>query len=251
MTSSFTMNSFLGKQILALVRQGNYAHAGEEEAIELAMAGLPKDPERTLLDAGCGRGGTAAYMQEHGWGHVTGIDIEPRSIENARKDHPGIRFETCDIAEVAGLFDLRFDAVTMFNVLYALADHKTALEALAKVACPGAVLMIFDYVDPSDYRRHEVREGDGAFLPNPIREDRIAPDLLDAGWSLLEKRDISDAYVDWYEQLVAKISSRRAEIEALAGSDGYESVLERYSGLLDVLRAGHLAGYVVYAERNE
>ncbi|MCP4315878.1 MAG: class I SAM-dependent methyltransferase [Hyphomicrobiales bacterium] len=68
MTTSFTMNSYLGKQLLALVRQGNYAHAGEEEAIELAMADLPKDAGQELLDAGCGRGGTAAYLQAHGWG---------------------------------------------------------------------------------------------------------------------------------------------------------------------------------------
>ena len=29
----FPMNSLAGKQILAIVRKGNYAHAGEEEAI--------------------------------------------------------------------------------------------------------------------------------------------------------------------------------------------------------------------------
>jgi hypothetical protein len=31
------MNSFTGKQVLALVRSGDNAHAGEEEAIELAL----------------------------------------------------------------------------------------------------------------------------------------------------------------------------------------------------------------------
>ncbi|MEI9901962.1 MAG: class I SAM-dependent methyltransferase [Hyphomicrobium sp.] len=36
----------------------------------------------------CGRGGTAAYMQNHGWGRVTGIDIEPKSIEYARETSP-------------------------------------------------------------------------------------------------------------------------------------------------------------------
>ncbi len=32
------MNSFEGKRILALIREGDYAHAGEEEAIVHALA---------------------------------------------------------------------------------------------------------------------------------------------------------------------------------------------------------------------
>ena len=59
------MNSFQGRQILALVRDGDFAHAGEEEAIERALQEVPKDPNQQILDAGCGRGGTAAYMQDH------------------------------------------------------------------------------------------------------------------------------------------------------------------------------------------
>ena len=53
MTEPFFMNSYLGKRILALVRDGDYAHAGEEEAIALAMAPLAKDARRRILDAGC------------------------------------------------------------------------------------------------------------------------------------------------------------------------------------------------------
>ncbi|MCP5002037.1 MAG: methyltransferase domain-containing protein [Hyphomicrobiales bacterium] len=183
-------------------------------------------------------------------GRVTGINIEPRSIEGARNEYPDIRFETCAITQVPDLFDCRFDVITMFNVLYALADHRTALDALADVARPGAVLMIFDYVDPGTYRRHAIIEGGSAFLPNPIREDRISQDLRDAGWTLLEKRDISASYVGWYEKLVDKIDDRRTEMEALAGSDGFHFVRGLYAGLLDVLRAGHLAGYVIYADRS-
>ncbi len=51
------MNSPMGKQILALIRDGDYAHAGEEEAIELTLKNVSKDPGRRVLDVGCGRGG--------------------------------------------------------------------------------------------------------------------------------------------------------------------------------------------------
>ena len=51
------MNSFEGKRILALIRDGDYAHAGEEEAIECALGSIPKDSRDWMLDVGCGRGG--------------------------------------------------------------------------------------------------------------------------------------------------------------------------------------------------
>ena len=57
------MNSFAGKRLLALVRGGDYAHAGEEEAIELAFRAVPKAPQKSILDVGCGRGGTIAFLR--------------------------------------------------------------------------------------------------------------------------------------------------------------------------------------------
>ena len=62
------MNSITGKQILALARGGDYAHPGEEEAIELVMAPVAKRPDQVVLDVGCGCGGTAHYLADHGWG---------------------------------------------------------------------------------------------------------------------------------------------------------------------------------------
>lgn len=249
MTSSFTMNSFLGKQLLALVRQGNYAHAGEEEAIEMAMAGIDKNTDRLLLDAGCGRGGTAHYLQQHGWGRVTGIDVEAQSIEGARKDYPDVRFDIGDITALQRHDAAYFDAVTLFNVLYAISDHDSALAALAGVCRPGAELMIFDYVDPGDFQSHGIREGDQPFLPNPICADRIDPVLSRAGWQVSDQRDVTDAYVRWYIGLVERIVARREAMEELAGPDGFHIVHDRYSALLERLRAGHLAGYIIYATR--
>jgi len=109
------MNSFQGKQILAMVRHGDFAHAGEEEAIERALREVPKDCDQQILDAGCGRGGTAAYMQYHGWGRVTGIDVEPKSIAHAREAYPELTFVCCDINEVAKHLKRCFDVITLFN----------------------------------------------------------------------------------------------------------------------------------------
>jgi SAM-dependent methyltransferase len=249
MPSPFAMNSYLGKKILALVREGDFAHAGEEEAIALALAALPKDSTRRVLDAGCGRGGTAAYMQEHGWGRVTGIDIEPNSIAYASTTYPASHFVRCDIGDVAGHVPDDFDLVTLFNVLYALPDQSSALRALASRVKPNARLMIFDYVDPGHYGQTPLRDGEIPFLPNPPMLAKLSELLRNGGWRLQSVADLTGDYVRWYAELVAKIEAKRSGIEALADSDGYAHVLSLYSGLLAAVRDGRLGGALIYGER--
>jgi SAM-dependent methyltransferase len=243
------MNSYLGKQILAAVRDGDFAHAGEEEAIALALAELAKDPERRILDAGCGRGGTAAYMQEHGWGRVTGIDIEPNSIAYASTTYPAARFECCDIGDVAKHVPDDFGLVTLFNVLYALPDQAAALRALASRAKPDARLMIFDYVDPGRYTEAPLRDGEIPFLPNPPMLADLSELLQSGGWRLQSVTDLNDDFARWYAALVAKIEARREAIETLAGHEIFAHVLGLYSGLLAAVREGRLGGALIHGEK--
>ncbi len=178
------MNSFQGLHVLALVRDGDYAHAGEEEAIELAMRDISKDPERFLLDAGCGRGGTAAYLQRHGWGRVAGFDIERQSIDRASQAYPDLRFVACDILFVEHYFDERFDVFTMFNVLHALPDHARALHALAQLAKPGGRLVVFDYIDRGRYHEDAILEAGQPFLPQLPKLSELSSIFAGGGWEL-------------------------------------------------------------------
>src|SRR5690348_2894853 len=109
------MNSYTGKQLLALIRDSDYAHAGEEEAIELALRSVPRRPDQLLLDVGCGRGGTAKYVQDRGWGSVAGLDVEPDSIARARQVYPGIAFHACDVVRAGAVIGRRHDVIYLFN----------------------------------------------------------------------------------------------------------------------------------------
>src|SRR6266404_6897792 len=139
------MNSFEGKRILALIRDGDYAHAGEDEGAERALHSIPKSPRNWMLDVGCGRGGSAEYLRRHGWGSLVGIDRENDSIEYAKATYLEIEFHTCDVLDVPSTVTREFDVVYMLNAFYAFADPRGALAALRKVAKTGARLVIFDY----------------------------------------------------------------------------------------------------------
>ena len=82
------MNNATGKRLLALIRGGDDAHPGEEEANELLFAGARPGIRRRVLDAGCGGAGTAAWVRARELGTVTGIELDAATALLARERHP-------------------------------------------------------------------------------------------------------------------------------------------------------------------
>ena len=235
------MNSFEGKRILALVREGDYAHAGEEEAIERSFRSIPKNPEQWLLDVGCGRGGSADYLRRNGWGRVEGIDCDSDSIEYARATYPEIGFHVCNVLEVPRTVTRTFDVIYMLNAFYAFDHQRDALAGLRKVAKPGAALVIFDYTVGA-------KAGDtpNPMMPHAIRLSEIEAMLRDAGWEPGSVEDLNADYERWYAGFVERIQVKRGEIEKIGGAEWYNFVLSMYSGLHGVIAEGGLGGAIVH-----
>jgi len=239
------MNSALGQRILSLVRDGDYAHAGEEEAIELAMARVDKDAGRLILDAGCGRGGTADYLHRHGWGRVIGIDIELGAIRSAQANYPGMRFLTGDICDVDRQLVERPDIICMFNAYYCFADQPKALAALRRVAVPQTRMIVFDHVDRGRYRDEPLMDAGMPFLPNPLRLAEVSEAMLRAGWQAPDIVEIHADYARWYAGLVGKIERSRESIVEIAGTEGYAHVRRLYQGLRDAAADGKLGAAII------
>ena len=241
------MNSFEGKRILALIRDGDYAHAGEEEAIERALRSVPKNSRNLILDVGCGRGGSADYLRRHGWGNLAGIDRDNDSIAYAKATYPDVEFHTCDVLDVPATVTREFDVIYMLNAFYAFADQRGALAALRKVAKSTARLVIFDYAisKPADLSV----EGQ-VFIPHPIQLSEIGDMLRDAAWEPGAVEDLSADYTRWYSILVERIRRKRDEIERVGSAEWFSFVLSMYSGLRDVIASGMLGGAIVHAIAN-
>ena len=242
------MNSFAGKRLLALVRGGDYAHAGEEEAIELAFSAVPQRPQQSILDVGCGRGGTIAFLRRNGWGQIAvGIDREGDSIEYARANYPGIQFEACDVLEVPRVLGRRFDIIYMLNAFYAFEAQPEALAALRQVAEAGARLVIFDYLDRGGLAENPLVVNAGKIVPHPIEMSRIPDDLAAAGWKLDSATEENERYRRWYVELVARIERKRAEIVKLGGEGAVAYMLAVYGGMLRKIEGGLLGGVLLNA----
>ena len=239
-------DSYQRKQVLAVARGGAYAHAGEEEAIDLAFEGLGPDSRRRILDAGCGLGQTADYIRRHGWGCVTGIDIDASCVTWARAQWPEVAFEHADLLGV-GEHGPRFDLVTLFNVLYAVTPQSSGLRALRQAVVEGGQLLLFDYTDRGGFAEHPLVVEGRAILPRPLVLSSAVDVLADAGWRVDEMLDLTPRYLEWYEALCTRLRERRDAIHAVAGTGGYAYAVEVYEGHVAAIRAGHLGGVLIRA----
>jgi SAM-dependent methyltransferase len=248
---SMEMISYTGKQLLALIRGSDYAHAGEEEAIELAFRTVPRRPTQLMLDVGCGLGGTAMYVQDHGWGTVVGLDVEPDSIARARQAYPGIEFHACDVIQAGSVIGRKPDLIYLFNSFYAFADQPRALASLALLARPAGQLLLFDYTDRGGYDRDPVLCDGEPLIPDPVRPAVIGDTLRRAGWQLTEVEDLTAAYDRWYDALLQRIDGKRAQVLEAVGTAGFDFVQNTYAGLLKAIRDGRLGGAIVRARRSD
>ena len=245
-SGEFTMSSITGKLILAMVRGSDYAHAGEEEAIDLVLGPLTKTAQTRLLDVGCGIGGSARYVVERGWGKVTGIDLDPANVEAANKRHPGLEFICSDVVDLAQNVTGRFDVLYSLNAFFLFADQVAALRAMRAVAHPSAKLAIFDYVDLGGYVQWK-QEQKTRGLRHPLVLDRLDDRLQGSGWMVDRIVPAHTDYLRWYETLVTRIVSKREAIVADSSAGFFDYVLGRYEDTCDDLRAGRLGGATIYA----
>lgn len=92
---------------------------------------------RRALDAGCGEGYLARILAAHG-ARVTGIDISPRLIEQARRrPDAGITYRAADLSRpVPGLAGA-FDVVASYLVLNDVPDYRGFASTVAAALRPG------------------------------------------------------------------------------------------------------------------
>ena len=241
------MNSITGKQILALARGGDYAHPGEEEAIELIMAPVAKRPDQVVLDVGCGCGGTAHYLADHGWGVVTGVDIDTENIASARAAYPAQTFVCADAGDLAAAWHGRADVICLFTAFYAFPDQARALATMRAVAADDATLVIFDYTLPAEDARSEAMRAKRSGSWQPLRLERLPSMLAATGWHVETTAEMTAEFARWYADLADRIVSAEAAIVAHAGRAWYEHAAGWYRELARAVREGVVGGAAIYA----
>jgi SAM-dependent methyltransferase len=129
-------------EIMARREDGHWWYVGmRRAALALLRPVLVGRSNLTLLDAGCGTGGTTIQLRE--FGRVMGVDLAWDALGPA-----AARGLTGDLArasiEQLPFADATFDAVTSFEVIYHLGvgDDERALAELRRVLKPSGILLL-------------------------------------------------------------------------------------------------------------
>jgi SAM-dependent methyltransferase len=139
------------------------AHYAERERIwsgrvNVRLAEVAADlPPGRALDLGCGEGGDAVWLAEHGW-HVKAVDISETAIERAAAEAQArgvrgrIQFERHDLSDSFpdGVFDL---VSAQFLHSTVRLERPQILRHAANTIAPGGVLVIVDHAAPPPFSK--------------------------------------------------------------------------------------------------
>lgn len=135
-------------------RLGRYDTTEQDAREAVALLGLA--PGARVLDAGCGFGRFAAALMELGC-DVTGIDISPAAIAEARRRCPGPAYVVGDLTQelVLGPFDAIVNVFSSFGYGASVAEDQRVLDGWHRMLAPGGRLLM----ELSDVERSRARLG--------------------------------------------------------------------------------------------
>jgi len=101
------------------------------------------------LDIGCGVGAAAREIAQRRDLDVTGVDADPKQIEEARSGEafPRLRFQVMDATKLQ-FGDAEFDIVATRMVMHHISNWERAFAEMVRVLRPGGFLLYTDFMFP-------------------------------------------------------------------------------------------------------
>lgn len=119
-------------------------HIGGHGAVKRLLDNLGLKPGMHALDIGCGTGGAARMAAETYGVQVTGIDLNPDFIVQARENGGnGLSFKVCNALDMP-FEDGTFDAAWTIHAGMNIADKAVLYAEIHRVLKPGTVFGVYD-----------------------------------------------------------------------------------------------------------
>jgi SAM-dependent methyltransferase len=139
-----------------------------------------------VIEIGCGPGQVARFLHELGV-DVSGVDLSPAMVEQARRLNPGVAFQVGDMTAL----EFRDASVAAIAAFYAIVNltgdlRREAFREMARVLAPGGLLLLSFHVGGEELQEKE-------FLGRPIEmnfylldAERIRTELQSEGLAVEE-----------------------------------------------------------------
>jgi SAM-dependent methyltransferase len=150
-----------------------YEHRDEGEAeamIDLIERTIGHRPERRVLDVGCGSGRHSISFAKRGYHDVTGIDLSPTLLTEAREQAARLQFpiqfierDMRDIPDEK--YDLAVNLFTSFGYFDSNEDNAAVITNVSKHLASNNGWLVIDFLNSQWVRNHLV-EHDERATPN-------------------------------------------------------------------------------------
>ena len=175
---------------------------GREATIELAETTGFK-PEHTILDVGCGIGGSARFITDKYDCTVHGIDITQSYIETAIDLSKRAGFADKNSFQQASALELpfaaeSFDFVWTEHVQMNIEDKPALYAEMTRVLKPGGCLLFHDvFQGKNDELTYPVPWAESAEISHLINVETAQQFLVDAGLTINHWQDKTEASLKW------------------------------------------------------
>jgi ubiquinone/menaquinone biosynthesis C-methylase UbiE len=236
--------------LLSKSNQGDFAHAGDREAINLVLDKVqnlsPQILNQNSLEIGCGFGGTANYIHQNGLKKIWAIDIDQSAINYAKSTYQNINFQKADATKITDFFDKDFfSLIYMFEVASAITDKAILLQQAKAVSKQGSILVILDYTQKINTNHSNIPS---TFNP-PLKLKEIQLLCQVIGWEIVEISDITPNYVIWHQKLLNNIEEKYNSLIATGFTkEEIELVYNNFNTALTQMKENQLTGTIIIAK---
>lgn len=174
-------------------------------------------PGDRVLDLGCGRGRVAAHIAKYSGAHVTGLNIDPDSIAQARALNEelglGNDFVVKDFNELPLPFeDDTFDGFYNIQAFSLARDHKALFREIFRVLKPGARFSSLDWIKYPAYNESNPEHAELMRRTKPLigavgtpTSSSFEEALCEAGFSIIRSDNASTATDGLQAPLIDKV----------------------------------------------
>ncbi len=228
---------------------------GREATAELAAcAGLT--PGLTVLDVGCGLGGSARYLAEKYGCRVTGVDLTQEYIETAQALAAMVglagqaEFRQANALELP-FPDETFDVAWTEHAQMNIPDKEGFFRELARVVTPGGRVAFHDvFSGPGGEPRFPVPWAEAPDISHLAAADEVRALLERMGLRVRMWEDTTARTADWFEVLLERFRTKGRPplgLHLLMGP----SAPAKFENLLHNLREERVTVIVAVVERPE
>ena len=189
---------------------------------------------------------------------LTGVDIEPAGIEEAKRRALAlglpdrVHFVVADCSSPLPLEGEAYDVVVCIDAVLHLRDRQAAFKDWFRILRPGGRLFLTDAaVLTGDVSKHEidVRASQGEFVLVPLGLNERA--LQQAGFRLLACKDQTSPTAEIARKLLAARQVRSVELQAEEGAQWFASRQAFLSMIEALARTSRLSRFLYIAEKPE